>query len=59
MGDSPSYIDAIHDTVVCPFCPSIADTPEGGSAYVIAFMGSEGALGGEVPKSFSAVTTNV
>jgi hypothetical protein len=59
IGDSPSYIDAIHDTVVCPSCPSIADIPEGGSGYVIAFMGADGVLGGEVPISFSAVTTNV
>jgi hypothetical protein len=59
IGDSPSYIDAIHDTVVCPSCPPIADTPEGGSGYVIAFMGADGVLGGEVPISFSAVTTNV
>jgi hypothetical protein len=45
--------------VVCPSCPSIADIPEGGSAYVIDFMGADGVLGGEVPISFSAVTTNV
>ena len=59
MVDSPSYADAVHETVDCPFSPSVAFTPIGGSAYVIAFTGADGSLGGDVPISFSAVTTNV
>ena len=59
MGDSPSYVEGVHDIMLCPISPSVAETFVGGSGYVIAFIGGEGALGGEVPSGLVAVTTNV
>jgi hypothetical protein len=59
IGESPSYEEGVHDIVLCPFCPSVAFTFVGGSAYVIAFTGAEGALGGDAPMAFVALTTNV